>query len=77
MCYLSLSQTRQMHLLVEEVNHLLLRESEWDISHIYPPGLSGDGGSHHWHCSLGRVRHQGGGDLTNQRLVFIVSTNQR
>ena len=61
--YLSLRKTRQMHLLVEEIYHFLLGESEWNISYVDPPGLSGDGAAHHRHRGLGSVRHQGGGDL--------------
>ena len=61
--YLSLCQTGQMHLLVEEIDHFLLGEAEWDISDINPPGLSGDGAPHHGDGSLGRVRHEGGRDL--------------
>ena len=60
---LSLCQTGQMHLLVEEIDHFLLGESEWNISNINPPGLSGDGAPHHRDGSLGRVRHEGGRDL--------------
>ena len=32
--YLGLSETRQMHLLVEEVDHLLLAEPEGDVAHL-------------------------------------------
>ena len=41
--YLGLSETRQMHLLVEKVNHLLLRETKRNVSNIDPPGLASDG----------------------------------
>ena len=52
-----------MHLLIEEINHLLLGEPEWNISNVDPPGLSGDGASYHRHCGLGRVGHERGGYL--------------
>ena len=61
--YLGLSETRQMHLLVEEVDHLLLGESEGDVAHVDSPRLARDGGAHHRHRGLRRVRHQGGRDL--------------
>ena len=41
-----------MHLLVEEVNHLLLRKPEGYISHVDSPGLTGDGGADNGHSSL-------------------------
>ena len=63
--YLSLSQTRQMHLLVEEVDHLLLGEAEGDVAHVDPPGLPGDGGAHHRHRSLGGVWHEAGRNLSS------------
>ena len=62
--YLSLGQTRQVHLLVEEVDHFLLGESEGNIADINPPGLPRDGAPHHRDGGLGRVRHEGGRDLT-------------
>ena len=34
-----------MHLLVEEVNHFLLREPEGDVANVDSPGLAGDGGA--------------------------------
>ena len=52
-----------MHLLVEEIDHFLLGEAEWNISDINPPGLSGDGAPHHGHGCLRGVRHEGGRDL--------------
>ena len=62
--YLSLCQTGKMHLLVEEIDHFLLGEAEWNISNVNPPGLSGDGAAHHRDGGLGRVGHEGGRDLT-------------
>ena len=41
-----------MHLLVEEVNHLLLREPEGDVAHVDSPGLASDGGANHGHSGL-------------------------
>ena len=52
-----------MHLLVEEIDHFLLGESEWNIPDINPPGLSGDGATNHGHSCLGGVGHEGGRDL--------------
>ena len=46
-----------MHLLVEEVDHLLLAEAEGDVPHVDSPGLPGNGGPHDWHCSLWGVGH--------------------
>merc|ERR1711892_358916 len=69
---LCLSQTRQVHLLVKEVNHLLLGEAEGDVSNIDPPGLTSDGGSHHRHCRLWGVWHQTSRNLSSSlhRLVL-------
>ena len=39
---LRLGQTVQMHLLVEEVDHLLLVETEWKISNVNSSGLPCD-----------------------------------
>ena len=61
--YLCLSQTRQVHLLIEEVDHLLLGETEWNISNVDSPGLAGDGGPDHGDGGLRRVGHERGGDL--------------
>ena len=41
-----------MHLLIEEVNHLLLREPEGDVADVDSPGLAGDGGAHNGHSGL-------------------------
>ena len=60
---LGLGQPVQMHLLVEKVHHLLLLEAEGQITHVHPAGLSRHTGPDHGHGGLGRVRHQGGGDL--------------
>ena len=69
--YLCLSQTRQVHLLVKEVNHLLLGEAEGDVAHIDPPGLPSDGGAHHRHCSLWGVWHQTSRDLSSSLILII------
>ena len=73
--YLCLSQTRQVHLLVEEVNHLLLRETEGDVAHVDSPGLPGDGGAHHRHCSLWSVWHQTSRDLSSSLQVSSLVIN--
>ena len=52
-----------MHLLIEEVDHLLLGEAEGDVADIDPPGLPGDGAPDHRDGGLGSVRHEGGRDL--------------
>ena len=39
---LRLGQTVQMHLLVEEVDHLLLVEAEWKVSNVNSSGLPCD-----------------------------------
>ena len=59
----SLGQPVQMHLLVEEVYHLLLLEAKGQVAHVDPTGLPRHTGSDHGHGSLGRVWHQGGGNL--------------
>ena len=52
-----------MHLLIEEVDHLLLGEAEGNIADIDPPSLPCDGAPHNRDGGLGSVRHEGGGDL--------------
>ena len=41
-----------MHLLIEEVNHLLLREPEGDVADVDSPGLASDGGADNGHSGL-------------------------
>jgi hypothetical protein len=41
-----------VHLLVEEVDHLLLVEAEGDVAHVDPPGLPGHRAAHHSNSSL-------------------------
>ena len=41
-----------MHLLVEEVDHLLLAEPEGDVADVNPSGLPGDTGPNHGHSGL-------------------------
>jgi len=43
-----------MHLLVEEVNHLLFIEPEGDVADVDPSGLPSDTRTHHRHGSLSR-----------------------
>ena len=50
--HLRLGEAGEMHLLIEKVNHLLLRESEGDVSDVDSPGLAGDGGAHNGHSGL-------------------------
>ena len=52
-----------MHLLIEEVNHLLFGETKGNISDVNPPGLAGDGRPDDGHGGLRRVGHERGGDL--------------
>jgi len=47
-----LSQAAQVHLLVEEVDHLLLVEAEGDVAHVDPPGLASDGTAYHRYSRL-------------------------
>ena len=47
-----MGETGEMHLLVEEVNHLLLRKPEGYVAHVDSPGLTGDGGADNGHSSL-------------------------
>ena len=41
-----------MHLLIEEINHLLLREPEGDVADIDSSGLASDGRAHNGHSGL-------------------------
>ena len=52
--HLRLGEAGEMHLLIEEINHLLLREPEGDVSDVDSPGLAGDGGADNGHSGLER-----------------------
>ena len=40
-----MGETGKMHLLIEEVNHFLLREPEGNVANVDSPGLASDGGA--------------------------------
>lgn len=51
----SLGQSGEMHLLVEELHHLFLADSERDVSHVQPPGLARNRGAHDGNSGLGSI----------------------
>lgn len=63
---LGLRQTRQVHLLIKEVHHLLFGHAERDISDVKASRLARDGGPDHRDGRLGRLGHQGGWNLREE-----------
>lgn len=50
-----LRQSGEVHLLVEELHHLLLSHPKRDIAYVQATSLAGDCRAHDGHCRLGRV----------------------
>lgn len=68
----SLCQSGQVHLLVEELHHLLLSHAERDVSHVQTTSLSSYRGAHHGHSRLRCVGDNVRGDLAGRLHRFVL-----